>query len=183
MSAPIRSTNPVDWTAVDGISIDERAVPGRTRGKPQGIIAIVGEFQKGPVNTVTPIGSAKEFLDTFGAYGSITNGYKGYRSLLDKKFGGLRIVRVTNGTHAAATKNVMDNAGTPAIVLALTALSKGVWGNSISYKVEDATDADNTHFDLTLTYSETNSPSRTEVYKSCTSKTDAVSRINAKSQL
>lgn len=183
MSSPIRSNNAVDWTAVDGLSIDERNAPGRVKGKPQGVIAIVGEFQKGPVSTVTPIGSTKEFVDTFGGYGSISGGYNGYQALIEKKFGGLRIVRVTNSTHAAATVNVMDDAGTPAIVIALTATTKGVWGNSISYKVEAATDEDADHFNFSLIYSETNSPSRTELYKDCVDKADIVARINAKSQL
>lgn len=183
MSSPIRSSNPVDWTAVDGISINELTAPGRVKGAVQGIIAIVGEFQKGPVNTVTEIGSSREFTDTFGAYGSVSGGYKGYISMLGKKFGGVRIVRPTNGTHAAATLAIVDDAGTPATVVTLTALSKGIWGNSISAKVEDATDEDADHFDLTLTYSEANSPSRIETYQNCVDKADVVDRITAKSKL
>ena len=179
MSAPIRSQNPLDWIAVDGLSIDELTAPGRVKGSPQGIIGIVGEFQKGPLNTVTPIGSAKEFTDTFGAYGSV--GYKGYKALLGKRFGGLRIVRVTNGTQAAGTLALVDAAA--AVVVTLTALSKGVWGNSIQAKVTAATDEEATHWDLTLSYSEANSPSKVEVYKNILTKADAVSRINAKSSL
>ncbi len=181
MSAPIRSNNPLDWTAVDGISIDERAAPGRVKGKPQGIIALVGEFQKGPVNVVTAIGSTKEFIDTFGGYGSVSGGYKGYNALLDKKFGGLRVVRVTNATQAAATVTVLD--ASSGVVVTLTALTKGVWGNSVSYKVEAATDAQAGHFNFSLIYSEANSASRTELYKDCVDKADLVARLAAKSLL
>jgi len=145
-----RTNNPVDFTQVDGVYIDERKPPGAIKGIGNDIVAVVGEFERGPVDVITPIGSSQQLFQTFGDLGPDASGafYKGALSLRNKQFSRLRVIRVSNASQVLATVTLDDGGGSPVNVLQVDANSTGAWGNSLSVAVVAATDGDATHFNL-----------------------------------
>jgi hypothetical protein len=145
-----RTTNPVDFSQVDGVYIDERKPPGPIRGIGNDVVCVVGEFERGPVNVITSIGSSQELFQQFGGFGpdASGNGYKGYIALLNKQFGRLRVIRVSNSMQVTAVKNIIDAMAEN--VLEVKADSPGLWGNSLSVSVEAASDGDAAKFNLVV---------------------------------
>lgn len=144
-----RTSNPTEQVAIDGVSIDERTPPGGIRSIGNNQVCVIGEFERGPVDVITAIGSAKELADIFGGLGPDASGnfYKGALSLRQKGFSRLRVIRISNGTQATATVN-FDESATD--VLGVTANSPGAWGNGLSVAIEDATDGDATHCNVRI---------------------------------
>jgi len=152
-SVIFRSTNPNDWLQVDGVYISEQTPPGRVIGKGTGIVGLVGQFERGPVNEIVAVGSTKQLVDTFGGFGGIAGpvaGYPGYLALLNKPFSSLRIVRVAPTGLTLATKNLLDSIA--GIAVRVDANSKGVWGNEVSIEVAAPSDAAAGDFDLVVRY-------------------------------
>jgi hypothetical protein len=145
------SSNVGDYTLVDGIVVDEQRPPGGILGVPGNKVCCVGEFERGPVNVLTSFGSSGQFLKTMGGLGPDAAGawYDGPLSLRGKSWGRLYVVRITNSTHAAATKDFADDGATP--VLDITANSLGVWGNQLSAAIEAATSGVTEDFNLVIT--------------------------------
>ena len=65
----LRTNNPASYTLVDGVVIDSRTPPSSILGIGNDIVCVIGEFQKGPVNAITDVGSAEEFGRIFGGFG------------------------------------------------------------------------------------------------------------------
>jgi len=148
-----RTNNAAEYMSVDGVVIDERKPPSAIVAKPQNRVCVIGEFQKGPVDVVTRIGSPRELYDKFGGAGPDASGnfYKGYLSLARKQFGRLYVIRLSNSTQATATVD-LDDSTVPTAVLRINAESPGVWGNSLTVTVSVASDGIATHFNLTVKY-------------------------------
>lgn len=148
-----RTTNPVDFTQVDGVYIDERKPPGKIRGIGNDLVCCIGEFEWGPVDAISSVSNTREFQRVFGGIGPDAAGasYQGYIALLNKQFGRLRIIRVSNGTQAKATRNLNDTSTpTPIAVITCDALYPGVFGNKLSVTVSAASNGNAAHFNLTV---------------------------------
>lgn len=150
MSQIHRTLNPIDFTRIDGVYINELAPPGAIRNQATDGVCVVGEFQRGPVDVVTTVSSSKQFEELFGSVGpdAASAWYKGNLAMRNKTFGNLRVVRVSNGTQALATVNLAD--GAAADVVQVDAISPGVWGNTLTVDVTAASNGVATDFNLTV---------------------------------
>lgn len=125
-----RSTNPTDWGAVDGIIIDEVTPPSSVVGVPTNIAILVGQFERGPVNTLTQVGSVGQLYEIFGNNLS----YAGNVALMNKKFGFLKVVRASASSGAAVGTLACASSATTRITF--SSLWKGVYANNIQVKIE-----------------------------------------------
>lgn len=124
-----RSTNPLDFNAIDGIVIDDEAPPPALQGVGVGTAILVGQFARGPAAVPTPVGSTGELQALFGK----SDVYSGNVALANKKFSALNIVRVVASDAAKGTKTFQD--GATHNLISFTAKYKGVYGNSITVTV------------------------------------------------
>ncbi len=125
-----RSTNPTDWNAVDGIIIDELAPPPSVNGVPANIAILVGQFQRGPANLPTLVGSLGDFYEQFGNDVS----FGGQVALQNKKFGSLKIVRVVAASGGAV--GTLACAHSASTKITFNSLWKGAYANNITVKIE-----------------------------------------------
>ena len=123
-----RSTNPTDWNAVDGIIIDEVSPPPSVGGVPANIALLVGQFERGPANLITQVGSVGELYEIFGN----NNNYGGNIALLNKKFGTLKIVRAQASAAAVGTLACSSSATAR---ITFSSLWKGVYASGITITV------------------------------------------------
>lgn len=109
-----------------------------------GRVALVGQFPWGPDGERREIsqGEAKALFAPFGMNRLST----GYLTLLGKAFADLVIVRVLGTAAAKATCNLDD-------LMIVTAKYKGSAGNVLVATVEDASNGDVDHFDVSVTVS------------------------------
>ena len=115
-----------------------------------GNIGVVGTASRGPVDTVVPLGSYADALDTFGAYdafedptvdGSPLTLTRTIEQLYLGGAGSVYAVRVANGDPAPASVAVNATGATAAFTL--TAIDGGSFGNTIEYTVvNEGTDQD-----------------------------------------
>lgn len=123
--------------------ICELSPPRRVQGVGTGVVACIGEFQKGPVNVSTTIGSLAELLDVFGGRGTTTSldgtvtgtPYNGYISLINKGWQDLRVCRVGNSGQVAASVTLISQDGSPLNMLGIAATYVGVYGNQLKFTV------------------------------------------------
>lgn len=146
MGKPMRTNNPSEWTALDGIYIDELRPPGKISNLGSAVVAIIGQFQMGPYDATT-IGSSKQLTDLFGA-----GDYEGFKTLLGKTFSNLVVKRVKGTGKKAAFGTLMDGAGTPANSITVTAKYEGNYGNTITAKTLAATSLDVEQVNILVTY-------------------------------
>ena len=137
-----RTNNPQEYDLVDGIVIDERAAAPDIQGVQTNVVLILGQFQRGPADIVN-VGSTKQFYKEYGNDSS----YLGHISLLNKKFGTLKLRRVIAADAALASLILVDGSSDP--VATLSAKNKGVYGNSIKITVDP--DAPNKKITITDT--------------------------------
>lgn len=127
-----RSTNPTDWNAVDGIIIDEVTPTPAIGGVPANIAILAGQFERGPANVLTAVGSLGEVYEKFGNNLS----FSGLVALQNKKFSSLKIVRVVASAASAATKTFQKTATN---IVTFTAKYLGAYGNNISVTIAAGT--------------------------------------------
>ena len=132
MGEIFRTNDPTQYDDVDGIIIDESAPAPNISGVAANIAIMVGQFQRGVENELTDISSIGVLHELFGQSDA-----RGNKALKNKKFGRLRVIRVVASDSAKATVTLQDE--TPADSIKFEALYKGVYGNSIQYKVEAGT--------------------------------------------
>lgn len=149
------STNPADFTRLEGLYISERNPPGFIRGRDLSVVGMAGRCVRGPATPQT-ITSAARFVEIFGERDFGSGGPlvgEVWSALLNKPFGAIVVRRVTAAAAVAATLEAetgIDGLGTA--VLRIEASSVGEWGNSIEAKVVDASDGVSTHFNLIIRY-------------------------------
>lgn len=149
------TTNPAEFSQLEGLYVSEREPAGMIRGKDLGTVSMAGKAVRGP-DAPQIITSAGQFVDTYGErdYGSGgTLIGEMWKALLNKPFGTLvcRRVRAADAVKASFTMETAGGGGgTP--VLRADASSVGFWGNGVGLLVEDATDGDADHFNLTVTW-------------------------------
>jgi hypothetical protein len=147
------TTNPAEFSQLEGLYVSEREPAGMIRGKDLGTIGLAGKAVRGPL-TPQIITSSGQFVDTYGerdygSGGSLIG--EMWKALLNKPFGTLvcRRVAASDAVKASFTLETLAD-GTGVAVLRVDASSVGVWGNSVKVLVTDATDADANHFNMTV---------------------------------
>lgn len=127
-----RTINPTEFDDVDGIIINEVSPSANIQGVAANTAILVGEFQRGPVNALTLVGSTGELHEIYGK-----STFSGNLQLNNKKFGILKIIRAAAAAAVKATKTFKDAATpTPLDSITFTALYQGVYGNSLKVTIE-----------------------------------------------
>lgn len=123
-----RSTNPTDWSAVDGIIIDESAPAPNISGVAANVALLCGQFERGDT-ALTLVGSIGELFELYGK----NDAMKGNLALKNKKFGQLKVARVLASDASAAS---LACSSSTTVRITFSALWKGVYGNNIQVKIE-----------------------------------------------
>src|SRR5574343_109034 len=124
-----RSTDPTTWDDVDGIINNESAPAPNVAGVAANIGILVGQAERG-LGELTEIGSIGQFFELFGKNDSFGIN----KSLKNKKFGRLRIIRVV-ASGAVQAKEEFASSATDRIRFKAKQ-GKGVFGNAIQVKIE-----------------------------------------------
>ncbi len=124
-----RSTDPTTWDDVDGIIINESAPAPNVAGVAANIGILVGQAERG-LSQLTEIGSIGEFFELFGKNDSFGMN----KSLKNKKFGRLRVIRVV----AAAAVQAKEEFASSSVdrIRFKAKQGKGAFGNAIQVKIE-----------------------------------------------
>lgn len=124
-----RSTDPTTWDDVDGIIINESAPAPNVAGVAANIGILVGQAERG-ISQFTEIGSIGEFFELFGKNDSFGMN----KSLKNKKFGRLRVIRVV----AAAAVQAKEEFASSSVdrIRFKAKQGKGAFGNAIQVKIE-----------------------------------------------
>ena len=151
------TTNPSEFTRLEDLYISERNPPGFIRGADLSTVGMYGLTVRGPT-TPQLITSTSRFLEIYGGRDQGTGPglplvNEIWKALINKPFGTLYVRRVV-GTGAVLATVTLDNAvdGTGADIIRIDASSAGIWGNNVSFKVEDASDGDANKFNLVVSY-------------------------------
>jgi hypothetical protein len=145
------STNPADWTRLEGLYISERTPPAFVVGRDLSTVGMATRTVRGPL-TPQVITSPARFLEIyggrdFGSGGAIVN--EGWKALLNKRFGRIVVRRVTAAAAAAATVTLDDTPGAGGTnIITVAASSVGAWGNDLRVSIENATSGVSTQFNL-----------------------------------
>jgi hypothetical protein len=156
MPAPFFTSNPGEFSRLEGLYIFEKTPPGFIRGAFLGVVGVCGRTEKGPVNTPVEITSEAEFTAIFGHrsyYGQSTEVNEVRNFLMNKPFGKTVVVRAASelATTSSFTAETAAGGGGTA-VLRVDASSPGAWGQDLAFKVLDSSDGVATSFDLIVRY-------------------------------
>ena len=132
MPQPYQTNNPLEFTELPGVYISEKAPPPSIVSSGANNIIFIGQFERGPVNQPTAIGSISELTEIFGNNPL----YSGNKTLRLKRWTNLHVVRALASGAVAAT--VTQTVSTKDLIT-VTALYKGVYGNKIKVTVADGT--------------------------------------------
>lgn len=153
---PVYTSNDSEFTRLEGLYVKERNPPAQIAGVFLGVVGLIGVAVRGPATPVE-IGSEARFLEVYGGrdYGSggtLIN--QMWLSLLNKQFGTVVCCRAIASDAVAASFTFEDLYGgtTGTAIIRVDATSKGLWGNDVSILIQDASDGDADHFNLTAKY-------------------------------
>lgn len=152
------STNPADFTKLEGLYVSERNPPGFIQGIDTSIVGLAGKCVRGPL-TPQLITSPGRFLEVYGGRDHTANGTGGARvgevhgALVNKRFGAIVVRRVAaaDAVKASFTFETTAGGGGTAVLLA-QASSVGLWGNNVGLKISAAGDGNVNHFKATARY-------------------------------
>lgn len=151
---PVYQVGSLNTTALAAPGVFVQIIPPKTRyinGVPTDILGVVGIASWGPKNSPTLVGSPADGQRLFGVQqvrkydlaSAIAIGFQvgAYNQ---------RIVRVTDGTDTAASGNLMDTNGTPAIGASLAGIYTGTVGNTITAAITAGTKQSTYKLSITL---------------------------------
>jgi len=122
-----------------GVNVIEGKSISPIAGMATNVSAIIGNFEKGAVNTPTLVGSMADFISKFGDKPATgTTGWlsvKGFYESMGNGFAPLYIVRIASDSATASSKMLVDQNGTPANTLKVEASSPGTWGDNLQIAV------------------------------------------------
>lgn len=154
------TTNPSDWTQLEGLYISERKDPGLIQGVNLSLAGIAAKAVRGP-STPQKITSFARLLEVYGSR-DLAGGDKTFalyselwRAVVNKPMGAVVVRRVYASDAATASFNletVADGSGTA--VLHVAASSPGLWAAAgrLKCKVEAPTDGTSGKFNLRVSY-------------------------------
>lgn len=155
------TTNPAEFTRLEGLYISERNPPGFIRDRDLSTTAMFGRTIRGPT-TPQVLTSTSRFLEVYGGRDQGTGtGLPAtneiWKALVNKPFGTLIVRRVvaTGMTPAVAASVTLDDAVTGmggTDIIRIDASSVGVWGDNVAFKIESASDGDSNKFNLVVRY-------------------------------
>lgn len=150
----IRTNDPLQFTQVDGIVINESAPAPSVVGVAANVAILVGTAQRGPqeLREITSVAMMKQL---FGV--SKTHGIN--KVLKGKAFGRLKFIRVLAAAAAIGTKTFKD--ATLVDIITFKAKYKGAYGNLLKVKIEAGTTAGKKY---TITDENPDTTNVTEVY-------------------
>lgn len=156
---PFFTTNPSDFTALEGLYINEQPAPAIVRGTTLNAVGIVGETLRGPVGKVVQIGSEARFREVFGTRDRSGSGTqplanKVWQALLNKRMGPQLYITRAAASAAVAASFTLETAagGAGTTVCRIDAANVGAWGNDVGISVVAASNAVSTSFDLLVKY-------------------------------
>jgi len=116
---------------------------------PAATFFLLGTAERGIGSTAVLVSSLEDFETKFGEH--VTGSYSWYSTKTFFEEGGVRMYfgKVNASAGVAATKALVGASSAAGVTF--TAVSKGVWGNSLGFAVTNNT----TNFDVTITYSGT----------------------------
>lgn len=121
---------------------------------PTGNIGLLGTFSRGPINTPVLSTSYQDLVKKFGEVDTALTltGTLEARGIFKQGNANVYVVRVQSTATPAtsASVQIMDTSGTPKLVMTLSALTPGTWGNSLAVTVAAGTKTGT--FKLTLQY-------------------------------
>lgn len=129
-----RSNDPAVFDDLDGIVVDETAPAPSIKGVGTNTVIMVGQFERGPENELTSLGSTGELKELFGD----DNTQSGNKALKNKKFANLKVIRAV-ASAAAKSSHTFDKSGTD--VIKFEAKYKGSYGDNIKVTVEAGSDS------------------------------------------
>ena len=125
------------------LKVGVNLIPGQASNPIEGVTtavgAILGNFERGPVNQATLVTTMAQFEKIFGSVPA--TGATGYYSI--KAYfaavgsGQLYVIRIASAAAAKATYTFEDRQGAPANTLVVNAKSEGIFGNNLSVKILD----------------------------------------------
>lgn len=124
-----------------GVHVIEGQAASPISGVSTNISALIGNFERGPVNVATLVGSMGEFERIFGS--KPATGATGWHSVkaffasAGNGYAPLYIVRVTSDSAAKSTLTIQDQNGSPVDTLKIDARSEGAWGNSLQVEISN----------------------------------------------
>lgn len=123
-----RTNNPTEFDDVDGIIINESAPAPNIAGVAANVAILVGQFQRG-LQSLDEVGSIGQLHERYGK-----SNFGGNLALKNKRFGRLKVIRVTA---AAAVTAVKDFESSSVARIRFTAKQgSGAYGNNIKVKIE-----------------------------------------------
>jgi hypothetical protein len=152
------STNPNDWTAAEGLYIDQVKQETSVTGVNTNRVGLFDQTLRGPT-TPQVLGSYQDFLDLYGGRdagggGAIVN--LAWKALLNRKFAyPMVFCRVAASAAVKAFANASNVV--PTSIIKIEASSPGVWANGatgygISYAIEAASNGVTNAFDVLIKY-------------------------------
>jgi hypothetical protein len=151
------TTNPNDFSQLEGLYISERQPPGFISGVDLSAVGILGVTVRGPT-AITEITSVARFVEVFGgrdygAGGTLIN--KIWKDLINKPFGKLYVKRVTDTTSAVAGAVTFPTSAATSCIT-VTATSVGAWSlaanSGPTVAIATATDGNTSHFNMVVSY-------------------------------
>lgn len=156
MGAPFFTSNDSEIARLEGLYIKERNPPAQITGTFLGVVGIVGQTVRGPVDKAVEITSEARFREVFGGRdrgsgGSLLNHV--WLAMLNKKFGKVVVVRAADDAAVAAKSEWDATAGAGGTnIVRIVASSVGAWGGDVKFGIFAATDGVANHWDLKIKY-------------------------------
>lgn len=150
------TSNPAEFTQLEGVYINERPPPGFVQAADISLVGFAGQCVRGPTEPLL-ITSTARFEEVYGARDYGAGGPlvgRVWEALINKPFGAIVVRRVVAADAAAGTADLSD--AVPTAIVNVEASSVGAWslasngGPTVS--VEEASDGDADHWNLRVSY-------------------------------
>ncbi len=113
------------------------------------VTALIGENDRGPVNTPTLVTSWSQYVTTFGSWNSYTSNNLPIAVYMFFSNGGSQLyVTRTAASPGLATRSLNDRAVSPSATLQVAAKNPGRWGNDLSISITNSVETG--YFDLVI---------------------------------
>lgn len=147
MSDVFFSSNPGDWTKLEGLYINEVPPPAFIQGADLSAVGLVGKCVRGRVDKPVYCASPTRFVEVFGGRDIVDTGVlegEIWKALQGNAFGGIYVRRVA----AVGAISANNSAHASATTLSVVANGPGTWGNGVTFSVEAASGGVTSSFDL-----------------------------------